>query len=75
MNSLLVEGGAKTLDQFIASDLWDEARIFIAPICVGDGIKAPQLPKGASRPSLVGASTLLQIDNPYASALECTNHA
>lgn len=75
VNSLLVEGGAKTIEQFMASSLWDEARIFIAPICVGDGIKAPQLPKGASRPSLVGASTLLQIDNPHASALECTNHA
>lgn len=43
--SLLVEGGAYTLRSFIDADLWDEIRIETAPLVVGDGTRAPQLPK------------------------------
>lgn len=41
--SLLVEGGADTLRHFIDADLWDEARVFIAPRKLGEGIPAPRL--------------------------------
>ena len=43
--SLIVEGGAKTLQSFIDAGLWDEIRIETAPFTVGKGIEAPQLPK------------------------------
>lgn len=69
INSLLVEGGAKTIEQFVAANLWDEARVFIAPLCLGGGISAPRLPEGATRASLVGATTLLRINNAHAAAL------
>jgi len=39
--SLIVEGGAKTLQTFIDSDLWDEARIFKGNINFEKGLKAP----------------------------------
>ena len=41
VQSLLVEGGAKTLTQFIEAGLWDEARIETAPLLLRDGIPAP----------------------------------
>lgn len=47
--SILVEGGAKTLQSFIDADLWDEAYIERSDIVLGDGVKAPQIqtdPKG-----------------------------
>jgi diaminohydroxyphosphoribosylaminopyrimidine deaminase/5-amino-6-(5-phosphoribosylamino)uracil reductase len=43
IQSVLVEGGAQTLQSFIEADLWDEARIFKAPVDFGTGIQSPQL--------------------------------
>ncbi len=43
---LLVEGGAHLLTSFIQQGLWDEARIFESPKVLGEGIPAPQFPKG-----------------------------
>ncbi|MDZ7608632.1 MAG: bifunctional diaminohydroxyphosphoribosylaminopyrimidine deaminase/5-amino-6-(5-phosphoribosylamino)uracil reductase RibD [Cyclobacteriaceae bacterium] len=43
IQSLLVEGGAATLQAFINEGLWDEARVFQSSVCFGDGISAPQL--------------------------------
>ena len=42
--SLIVEGGAATLQSFIAAGAWDEIRIETAPITVAAGTRAPQLP-------------------------------
>lgn len=41
--SVLVEGGAKTLQTFIDANLWDEARIFTGPTRFKKGVKAPVL--------------------------------
>lgn len=43
IQSVMVEGGASTIQSFIDGGLWDEARVFEAPVCFGAGIKAPQL--------------------------------
>ena len=42
--SLIVEGGAKTLQSFLDAGLWDEIRIETAPFTIGEGIEAPRLP-------------------------------
>lgn len=42
--SLVVEGGAKTLQSFLEAGLWDEIRIETAPFTIGEGIEAPRLP-------------------------------
>lgn len=39
--SLIVEGGAKTLQTFIDENIWDEARIFIGELEFNEGISAP----------------------------------
>lgn len=45
--SLIVEGGAITLQGFIDRGLWDEIRVETAPTTVTDGVLAPQLPVAA----------------------------
>ena len=46
--SLIVEGGAETLKQFIAKDLWDEIRVETNPnLAVEQGVAAPEIPKNA----------------------------
>ncbi len=47
IQSLIVEGGARTLQSFLEQDLWDEIRVETAPITVTDGTRAPQLPANA----------------------------
>ncbi|MFI1745871.1 bifunctional diaminohydroxyphosphoribosylaminopyrimidine deaminase/5-amino-6-(5-phosphoribosylamino)uracil reductase RibD [Thalassobellus sediminis] len=42
INSVIIEGGAKTLQTFINKDLWDEARIFTGSSKFNKGIKAPK---------------------------------
>lgn len=43
IQSVIVEGGAFTLNQFIEAGLWDEARIFTSPKLFGKGIAAPKV--------------------------------
>lgn len=45
LQSLLVEGGAKLLQSFMDAGLWDEIVVEEAPVCLGDGVEAPVLPK------------------------------
>ncbi|MCL4151766.1 UNVERIFIED_CONTAM: hypothetical protein GTU68_016721 [Idotea baltica] len=42
INSIIIEGGSKTLQLFIDKDLWDEARIFTGIVEFKEGIKAPK---------------------------------
>ncbi|WAC02041.1 bifunctional diaminohydroxyphosphoribosylaminopyrimidine deaminase/5-amino-6-(5-phosphoribosylamino)uracil reductase RibD [Lacinutrix neustonica] len=42
INSVIIEGGAKTLQLFIDQGLWDEARVFTGTIRLKTGIKAPK---------------------------------
>ena len=41
IQSILVEGGANTLQQFIISNTWDEIRIIEGTACFENGLKAP----------------------------------
>ena len=43
INSVIIEGGAKTLQTFIDESLWDEARVFIGQPEFKAGLKAPKL--------------------------------
>ena len=43
INSIIIEGGAKTLQTFIDEGLWDEARIFVGQSQFNEGTKAPGL--------------------------------
>ncbi|QLE00266.1 bifunctional diaminohydroxyphosphoribosylaminopyrimidine deaminase/5-amino-6-(5-phosphoribosylamino)uracil reductase RibD [Galbibacter sp. BG1] len=43
IQSIIIEGGARTLQTFIDANLWDEARIFKGQIDFNDGTLAPRL--------------------------------
>lgn len=43
IQSLIIEGGRKTLDAFIAKGLWDEARVFSSADNWGSGIQSPKI--------------------------------
>ena len=43
VQSIIIEGGAYTLGQFIAAGLWDEARIFTSLTLLHSGIPAPSV--------------------------------
>lgn len=43
VSSVIIEGGAKTLQTFINENLWDEARIFVGNTKFKEGTKAPKL--------------------------------
>ncbi|TKC10190.1 bifunctional diaminohydroxyphosphoribosylaminopyrimidine deaminase/5-amino-6-(5-phosphoribosylamino)uracil reductase RibD [Pedobacter polaris] len=43
IQSVIIEGGAQILNQFINANLWDEARIFTSKINWNEGIKAPEI--------------------------------
>lgn len=58
VQSLIIEGGAKTLQLFSDADLWDEARVFVSHQCWGQGKPAPQLGRTADLFQKVGSDDL-----------------
>jgi len=43
LTSVLIEGGARTLQTFIDENIWDEARVFVGSSSFGSGLKAPTI--------------------------------
>jgi diaminohydroxyphosphoribosylaminopyrimidine deaminase/5-amino-6-(5-phosphoribosylamino)uracil reductase len=43
IQSLIVEGGARLIDSFLNSGLWDEARVVTGTFAAGSGLPAPLL--------------------------------
>lgn len=58
ITSLIVEGGAKTLQTFIGENLWDEARIFKGSVCFKKGLPAPKLKGTISQRQQILTDTL-----------------
>lgn len=48
INSVIVEGGKHTIEQFIIHELWDEARVIQGDVLFKNGLKAPVLPQVAT---------------------------
>lgn len=49
IQSLIIEGGAQTLQTFIDSNLWDEARVFTGKKVLNQGIESPVFNKKANQ--------------------------
>jgi diaminohydroxyphosphoribosylaminopyrimidine deaminase / 5-amino-6-(5-phosphoribosylamino)uracil reductase len=58
IQSVIIEGGAQTLDLFIRAGLWDEARVFTSDACWNDGILAPHLDAPVAEKLKIGPDTL-----------------
>jgi len=58
IQSIIIEGGAFTLNKFIEAGLWDEARIFTGENNLNKGIVAPQISGNTSTEFSVGSDKL-----------------
>ena len=58
LQSVIIEGGTKTLQQFIDSGLWDEARIFTGSVRFKEGTKAPFLNGKLEKESMIANDNL-----------------
>jgi diaminohydroxyphosphoribosylaminopyrimidine deaminase/5-amino-6-(5-phosphoribosylamino)uracil reductase len=58
VQSVIIEGGAHTLNTFIEAGLWDEARVFTGKLFLGEGIKAPLIKGKLAWSELVGSDEL-----------------
>ena len=63
ITSLIVEGGATTLNTFINENIWDEARIFKSPVEIENGIKAPTIKFNSAKVTRINEDKLLIIYN------------
>lgn len=43
IQSVIIEGGSKTLQTFIDANIWDEARVFKSNVTLNEGVKAPKI--------------------------------
>jgi diaminohydroxyphosphoribosylaminopyrimidine deaminase/5-amino-6-(5-phosphoribosylamino)uracil reductase len=64
IQSVIVEGGAQTLQAFIDAGLWDEARVFVSPHTFENGIKAPQFSGVLENQSKMKNDWLKSYSNP-----------
>lgn len=58
IQSVIIEGGAKTLASFIEAGLWDEARIFTGEAVLKKGIKAPEINRTKADCVILGGDKL-----------------
>lgn len=63
IQSLIVEGGACTLNQFITENIWDEARVLIGQPTFVDGLKAPKITGEIVLQQSIGKDELLTYKN------------
>ena len=64
IQSVIIEGGSKTLQSFIEADLWDEAFVFNGKSNFGAGIKAPIFKGVLFSEEQIKGDTLLIFKNP-----------
>tara|TARA_R110000850_G_scaffold269549_1_gene401813 strand:- start:21377 stop:22417 length:1041 start_codon:yes stop_codon:yes gene_type:complete len=63
IQSVIIEGGSKTIQSFIDKDLWDEARVFKGKTIFEKGIKAPTINHSARRKNQILTDELIYIVN------------
>jgi len=63
LQSVIIEGGAHTLNTFIEAGLWDEARIFTGPVDLKQGIKSPEIKGTIAGEDAIGHDKLMILVN------------
>lgn len=63
-HSIIIEGGTNLLQQFIAADLWDEARIFTSTTLLDSGLSGPEIKGLPVSRDEYGSDTLRVLRNP-----------
>jgi len=63
IQSIIIEGGLKTLQSFIDENVWDEARIFIGKTSFEKGTKAPFILKKNATKTFIQGDELIYVRN------------
>lgn len=63
IQSIIIEGGLKTLQAFIDQNIWDEARIFIGKTTFSQGTKAPIIKKKTTTKTHIQNDELIYVRN------------
>jgi len=63
IQSVIIEGGAATINRFINKGLWDEARVFVADKAFDEGIAAPVINKNIFAKEIIKGDQLLIYKN------------
>lgn len=63
IQSIIIEGGRKTIQSFIDANIWDEARVFVGEIKLHDGTKAPEFKKAINSKRYLKKDVLLTYRN------------
>ena len=58
IQSIIIEGGAQTLNTFIEAKVWDEARVFTSKKTLGKGIQSPLIQSVINQSELIGDDKL-----------------
>ena len=58
IQSVIIEGGAQTLQTFIDDNLWDEVYVFVGNTKFENGLKAPELKKAPNEVKRISTDTL-----------------
>ena len=62
IQSVLIEGGTKTINHFLNNDLWDSIRVFKSNKNIKSGIKSPNVDLLKFSKSQVGNDILYEIN-------------
>ena len=62
IQSIIVEGGTKTINHFLSNNLWDSIRVFKSSKNIKDGIKSPDLDFSKFSKSEIGDDILFEIN-------------
>mgnify|MGYP003575927771 FL=1 len=63
IQSIIIEGGRRTLQSFIDENIWDEARIFAGKPSFGNGTQAPIISRKNNTKTTILSDELIQIRN------------
>ncbi len=63
IQSLIVEGGSRTINSFLDTNRWDEARVFVGDKFFHKGIKAPTIKQNPIKEELISSSKLFRYRN------------
>jgi diaminohydroxyphosphoribosylaminopyrimidine deaminase/5-amino-6-(5-phosphoribosylamino)uracil reductase len=63
IQSVIIEGGSQTLNTFIESNIWDEARVFTSSKLLEEGVQSPTIQSVISGSETIGKDTLTYFIN------------
>ena len=66
IQSIIVEGGTKTINHFLESNLWDEAKVYIGNTFFYKGIEAPKIAIEPVKEEKISDSKLITFRNENA---------